>query len=345
MKRVIFKIKNALLCLVICGMFPLLLRGQEIIEEGTMDKAVTRLIMPREDMPAIDAYAVTLKKNPQMPLMIMIPGSKCYPLFMRKPATNRVLSTVMFYDALMDKPFDMNFIAVERRNLKSFQEYSTELISRKCSDSYGSVEKNDRVADAIFALKAIARQKWAGDIILAGHSEGADVVSGVAAALGDNNLKKLKVKAICFLSSGGSTQLFDHIVEARLTSKQTAQDVFEELLWLTGNPTGEYRGFPVRRYMSYAIETTPLEELKNLHTPIFIAHGTKDKNSPILSDDLLAAELFRTDKKRMLKYLILEGSDHGYNNAQGESRSADVLVNILKWISGGFPRQVETLPV
>lgn len=249
----------------------------------------------------------------------------------------------MFYDALMDTTFEANFIAIERRNLKSFQEFTEDIINKKCSESYGSIDKKDRVEDVIAALKSIAMENWVGDIYLIGHSEGADVVSGVAKELGDKNLSKLKVKALCFLSSGGPTWFFDNIVEARLDSSQNVQEIFDTLLQFTDNRNLEnYRGVPYQGYYSYAIKSTPLDELKNLDIPVFIAHGTADKNVSIFSDDLLVVELLRTNKKRKLKYLILNELDHGYIDNDGNSHSSFVLKDIFKWIEQGFPRQVET---
>jgi hypothetical protein len=320
-----------------------LLFSQNIVEKSTIDKKITQFVISREKLPSLDCYAINLIKDKKFPLFIMVPGSKCIPLFVRKEAKNRILSTVMFYDTFIDTSFNANFIALERRNLKSFQEYSDDLLTKKCSDTYGSVDKKDRVIDVIAALKSFSKLDWVGDIYLMGHSEGADVVSGVAKALGDDSLNTLGVRAICFLASGGPTQFFDHIVEARLDTSQTAQEVFNELLWFTDSiPTGNYRGTPVQRYESYAIETTSLDELKGLDIPIFMAHGTLDKNAPILSDDLLAAELLRINKNRKLKYLILNGLDHGYLDTEGNSHSIFVFASIIKWIEKGFPRQVET---
>ena len=76
--------------------------------------------------------------------------------------------------------------------------------------------------------------------------------------------------------------------------------------------------------------------------PVYIAHGTADNNVSIFSDDLLVAELLRTNKKRKLKYLILNELDHGYIDSNGNSHSSFVLKDLFNWIEKGLPRQVET---
>ncbi|MFZ2959420.1 MAG: hypothetical protein WA705_21240 [Candidatus Ozemobacteraceae bacterium] len=329
--------------LLIFSIFLPRLNASDLIEMATLDKGVTRLAVPRATGPTIDCYAVGLQKDKARRVFLVVPGSKCIPLFVYKSAKSRTLSTLMFYDALLDKEFNCNVIGIERRNLKSFQEFSERLVTQKCSDEYGSVEKKDRVADVVVALERIAAQNWVGEIALIGHSEGSDVVCGVAHELGDAGLSALKVKAICCLSSSGAVQFFDHIVESRLYKKQTTQAVFDELLSFTNRTVhGEYRGFPVRRYFSYAIETTPLDEIRRMKIPVFIAHGSDDKNVPIISDDLFAAELFRANGFRRVKYLILDGLDHNYNDSTGESHSGVVLQSVIDWLDNGCRREVET---
>ena len=74
---------------------------------------------------------------------------------------------------------------------------------------------------------------------------------------------------------------------------------------------------------------------------MFIAHGTGDKNVPILSDDLFVAELLQSNRIRKVKYLILDKLDHHFNDSTGESHSGAILQNIIDWLDKGCQREVE----
>lgn len=284
-----------------------------------------------EDGYQTDTYVVSDKK--EKPLVIMVPGSKCIPLFLvkRQNGKKRLLSTLIFQDAVNNVPSKVHFAAVERHGIKSFTDVPEKF--PPCTETYGGFTKESRVKDVVNAVRAFSREKWVKEIFLVGHSEGADVVSGVAKYLGNKGLEKNKVKVIGFLSSGGPTQFFDHIEEERLSGNhEGAKEVFDELLSFTGGkPSAEYRGFPAKRYQTFAIDSTPLDDLKDLSIPVFIAHGTADRNSPIVSDDLLAAELLRQNKDRKVKYLMLKDLDHGYwldeNNWYGDL----VFNKFLEW--------------
>jgi hypothetical protein len=102
--------------------------------------------------------------------------------------------------------------------------------------------------------------------------------------------------------------------------------VFDELLQLTSPaPPAAYRGFPVERYQSYAIRSTMLDDLRPLRVPIFVAQGTRDRNTPVAGADLLAVELLRSDPQRAVRYLILPGLDHGFCDGAGSDHQGEVL--------------------
>ncbi|MBK7296439.1 MAG: hypothetical protein IPI91_07175 [Flavobacteriales bacterium] len=89
---------------------------------------------------------------------------------------------------------------------------------------------------------------------------------------------------------------------------------------------------------SFTIDTTPLDELRDLNIPVFIAHGMNDANSVMIC---FAAELLRNETRKV-KYLRLKGLDHSYTDENGEPHQDLVLISFMNWIKAGYPREVET---
>jgi pimeloyl-ACP methyl ester carboxylesterase len=270
----------------------------------------------------LDVYVA--RDGVRRPLLVMLPGSHCVPLFAVSGRRHR--STLIFGEAAEEATRRVHFAAVERPHLRSFGPIVDG--EDRCTPEHGGVSKEERVRDAADAVRALAAEPWVGEVLLVGHSEGADVAAGAAHELGDGS-----VAAVGFFSSGGSSQLFDHVIEARRDGgEEEVQGVFEELLALTGPaPPAEYRGFPVERYRSYALRSTPLDDLAGRKVPVFIAQGTRDRNSPVETADLLAVELLRRDGDRAVKYLRLPGLDHGYAAADGTPHEQEVLKAFLDW--------------
>ncbi len=200
-------------------------------------------VVTRAGKPDVDLYAV--RDDTRKPVVVFFPGSHCVPLFFyrQRDGKRRAGSTNLFQEAVESAPRDFHFVAVERRFLKSFVEFSGDDLADRCAPDHGSVSKADRVEDGADAVLALTAQPWAGDLLVAGHSEGADVASGVARALRDGD----RVRAVGSLSGGGPSQFFDHVMEGRRERNDAeAQSVFDELLQVTGAaPPDPYRGHPV----------------------------------------------------------------------------------------------------
>ena len=297
-------------------------------------------VVSRPGKPDIDLYA--LRDDARKPVVVFFPGSHCVPLFFyrHKDGKRRLGSTILFQEAVEVGPRDFHFVAVERRLLKSFIELSGDDLADHCSPEHGSVSKADRVEDAADAVTALALEPWVGEVLVAGHSEGADVASGVARILGDG-----PIRAVGSLSGGGPSQFFDHVMEMRRERRDAeAQGVFDELLKMTSaTPPDPYRGHPVERYRSFALRSTQLDDLRDLDVPVFIAHGTRDRHSAIESADLLAVELLRANPRRLVDYLVLAGLDHGYVAADGSDHQKEVLDAFVKWATdSNHARNVET---
>ncbi len=109
------------------------------------------------------------------------------------------------------------------------------------------------------------------------------------------------------------------------------------------SPPAELEGFPADRFRTYAIDSTPLEDLAVGAVPVFVAQGTADRNSAPESADAMVVELLRRDHARAIRYLVLEGLDHGFHDERGNAHAEEVLAEFVRWsTSTSRGRSVET---
>lgn len=287
--------------------------------------------LQRADRSSIDIYLIRADAKDR-PTLVVLQGSHCLPLFLM--SDKRRVSPMMFQAELEDVSKRFNVVVIERRGLKSFgpPPASEEEAKRlaKCTERHGGVTKASRVDDVTAVVKALAKAPWSGPIHLVGHSEGADVATGVARAL-----KGKGIETLGLMSGAGNTRFYEYLAMARAEAGAPgAAQVITEQIEITGaNPPVEYRGAAAARDLTYAIESSPLDDVKGLRVPIFVASGDRDKNSSIAGADVFVTELLR-DKKQRLHYLMLPGLDHGYVTADGKDQSGAVLRAYLNWALG-----------
>jgi pimeloyl-ACP methyl ester carboxylesterase len=300
----------------------------------------------RPSAPRLDVY-VARKDGDRRPLVIFAQGSHCLPLFMvgEKAGRRREVSTFLFHTMIAGELARADFALVERRGLTSFgPPPASEAAARDaahCTREHGGVSKNERVADLADVVRAMSTQPWVERIFVVGHSEGADVAAGVISATGDR-----AVAAVGLLSGAGATQFYDFVVPARRNHDDAGvKQVLDEEIWLTGpKARGEYRGADIERQLSYAITSTPVEDLRASRIPIFVAAGTRDDNSPIEAADVFVTEMLRAPD-RPVHYLILPGLDHGYRDEAGNEHGVEVLRAFLDWgLASHYDRSVAIGP-
>jgi pimeloyl-ACP methyl ester carboxylesterase len=282
--------------------------------------------LERGALPKLDVYVA--RDGERRPLVVLIQGSKCYPLFSyRDRDGKRTLVTQLIFgdegDSLTDPK--VHLAAVERRGLQSFGARPTE--RPQCTDQFGAVTKPDRVQDVADAVLALSRQPWVDGVLLVGHSEGADVASGVAKRLKD------EIKAVALLGGAGATQFFDFVAEAHQKGdwKQVGR-AFGDLIWMTGgSANGRYNGLPIERWKTFAIDSTPLDDLRPLTVPVFVAQGGADGHASVEGSDVMVLELLR-DARRKVSYLVLPDDDHDFMSQRThEDHRVKVLHDFIVW--------------
>ncbi|HUE84576.1 MAG TPA: alpha/beta hydrolase [Vicinamibacterales bacterium] len=269
------------------------------------------------------------------PIVFLLQGSGCIPSF-TVDADGTYHPTSLFQDvvatgsrrvhfALVEKPgvAPLKFDAAmnQEEKLRAF-----ELAGFRCSQEFfESATKTVRVDDVRVAMTALASQPWASGFILVGHSEGTHVATGVV-----KSRPAETVLAVALFASAGPTPFWGGYVAADGGSRDGFERAFDRIRMLqTADDGFMYQGLPARRWKTFWLESTPLDDVRESTVPLFVAHGTRD--GTILAPDLFVVEAVRQQPARSLRYVVLENGDHAFETAPGQSRIAEIFNDFLDW--------------
>jgi dipeptidyl aminopeptidase/acylaminoacyl peptidase len=90
-----------------------------------------------------------------------------------------------------------------------------------------------------------------------------------------------------------------------------------------------YEGLPARRWKTFWLDSTPIEDVRDSSVPLFVTQGTRDDTT--LSADLFALEAIRQRPHRPIRYVVVEGGDHGFGTPDGKSHIAELFDDFLGW--------------
>jgi len=276
------------------------------------------------------------------PVLVILPGSACMAAFMlvQQPGGVEAISSVMRPSAADLEEMGVHLAILERRNIASFEHvYRADEVSNiaglerhACTDSHGGVTLQHRVRDVQAQLDYLRRQEWAGEILLAGISEGADVATAVAAKSPE------EVHALALIVGAGMSQFFDFVHQQRLKGDTAGvAQVFADLdAFLSEKPPQHFMGHPAQRWISFAIEQTNLDSLSASRSPLFIVQGDRDESVPVASVDALVIEVMRRQPERPVYYLNVVTGGHDLRNAL-INPSHSIYPEFVRW-STGKPR-------
>ena len=270
------------------------------------------------------------------PVVILLQGSGCSPLF-TIDGDGTYHPTSLFQDivpverrrvhfAMIEKPgvSPLKFAAgMSREEKKSIFERAALRCSR---DFYANATKTVRVDDVRTVMTALAGQPWVSGFILAGHSEGTHVATGI---LKTRPAERILAAAL-FASAGpspfwsgyagaadaGSRAAFERVLNRMRMLQHTDDDVMES-------------GLPVRRWRTFALESTPMDDVRESAVPLFVAQGTRD--GTILASDLFVLEAIRQQPRRPTRYAVVEGGDHGFDTPDNRSHVVELFTDFLDW--------------
>lgn len=301
-----------------------------------------REIVSRQGLPSVEVYQ--FHDSTRKPVVVALQGSGCSPLVtirevevtqngVRRKARS-LATTIGAVGLTLPKggalPFHL--VLVEKRGVTSFvtaDSGADQGPRTVCNAAYrAAATMSERVRDVADAIKAVARQPWAGDILVLGESEGAQVAAQVA---GQN---PSLVRAVALVSGAGVNQFFSLVTEARRTEGAAgAQRMLTDMDRIArGVQTDDYLGHSVERWRSFAVQTSPLDALRGVDVPVLVAQGDRDANAAVEGADAFVTELLRAPSRKVF-YLMLPGRDHGLSEVgtAGESVISDVYRLFVQW--------------
>jgi hypothetical protein len=279
------------------------------------------------------------------PVVVLFQGSACYPLFTVDP-DGRYHGTTVFEDVMAANRTRVHFALVEKRGVEplrfpagSTHAEQSALFQRlgegECNaEFYQQNSKGVRVADALSAVQALARQPWVTRVIVGGHSEGTRVAAGVV------NADDARTVAAAGLFSSATIQG----VDGDPADREAFAAAVSRQSHIVDAPDDEMiDGLPARRWKSYTIEATPLDDLRDSTTPLFIAHGGREPD--IRRADAFVLEILRLRPKHPLRYVVVPDGDHGFAGADGAPRMPELFADFLGWaLDPNPPTGVAVLP-
>jgi pimeloyl-ACP methyl ester carboxylesterase len=264
------------------------------------------------------------------PLVVFLRGSGCAPLFVvNDDGTSS--ETSIFQDIVEPRRERFHFALIENPGIEplrfaagmSLQE-KKQAFARSEDDCGGVYRANQtksaRVSDVLAVLNALAGQTWIQRTFVVGHSEGSHVATGV--------LHERLVDAVALFSSAGPTQFFGFHV-ARGASRESLIRTFADMRMLEqASDDTAYLGEPAKRWKSYALDSTPLEDVRASPVPLSVAHGGLENN--LLAADLFVLEALRQQPRRPVRYVVVDRGDHAFT-VDGQSRMLKLFDDFVNW--------------
>jgi predicted esterase len=280
----------------------------------------------------------TLHKQ-KKPLLIYLDGSGNNPLAYFKLDTNgkllRYSGIPMNIKALKLK---YHILLIGKTNVAFAKELSDtssnnfDSIYNKNNNCDWRVSAASKAIDFVFKNYNVDKTK----VIVLGFSEGGQVAPRVA-------VENKKITHCIAFVGGGLNQFFDEIIKNRMLSvkgdlsqeesQKKIDSLFLDFENIYKNPNSTnlfWFGHPYKRWSSYTLIPT-IEYIKKLTIPIYIAQGTEDSNTNVLSSDYTRLEFLRLNKHN-LTFKNYAGFDHSFKNSKtGENILIKVMDEAIKW--------------
>lgn len=270
------------------------------------------------------------------PVVFLLQGSGCAPIF-TVTANGRFETTSLFQDVVALESSRVHFAIVEKPGVAPVRftagmthdqmVQAFERAGKECTPAFfENATRSVRVTDVLDAIAAVSSQPWARGIVLAGHSEGTLVATGVL-----HRAAKGTVAGAGLFASAGPVQFWSGHVASGVPTRESFQSRFDRMRMLQNAPDDfMYQGLPARRYKTFWLESTPIEDVRDSDVPLFVVQGTRD--GTVMASDLFAMEAIRQKPNRPIRYVVVEGGDHAFGLPDGSSRVTALFADLLDWM-------------
>jgi hypothetical protein len=280
------------------------------------------------------AEVYLIKDDHPKPVVVMLQGSGCAPLFTVN-ADQTFHGTSIFDDVVASRTSRFHFALVEKQGVTPLQfapgmtpQQKLSLFKKvqdgACSPAYFKNETAViRTEDALDVVRALSTEPWVRGVLVTGHSEGSHVVTGVLRHDTDH-----LIAAAALFSSAGPTQFY-----TGAETRESFGKTFEMMQKVRqADDDAMFEDHAARRWKSYALDTTPLEDVRQSVVPLYVAHGEREAN--IHAADLFVLEALRQQPSRPLRYVVVGNGNHAFVDATGRDHFAQVFDDFASWALG-----------
>jgi hypothetical protein len=170
----------------------------------------------------------------------------------------------------------------------------------------------------------VSGEPWARQIILAGHSEGTHVATGVL-----RRLKTADVAAAGLFASAGPIPFYGGYVAAGAGDRAVFQTTFDNVrMLMRADDDFMFRGHPARRWKSFWLDSTPLEDIARAPC---LSLSPRAHETEALASDLFALEAVRQQPSRPLRYVVLQDGDHAFETPDRRLHLPGLFGDFLGW--------------
>jgi surfactin synthase thioesterase subunit len=282
----------------------------------------------------VDLYL--LHDDTPKPVVILLQGSGCLPLF-TIDGDGTYHPTSLFQDVVPVESRRVHFAMIEKPGVSPLKFAAGmsreeklgifESAALRCTRDFVDHEtKTVRVDDVRTVMSALAGQPWVTGFMLAGHSEGTHVATGILKARPAE-----RMLAAGLFASAGPTPFWSGYVAADSGGSRAAFDRALNRIRMLQKADDDFmlEGHPARRWKTYTLESTPMDDVRESAVPLFVAQGTRDGTT--LAADLFVLEAVRQQPRRPVRYAVIEGGDHAFETADGRPHVGDLFDDFLDW--------------
>lgn len=250
--------------------------------------------------------------------------------------------TTLFQDVVAARRQTFHFAIVEKRGVEPLRlsagmtrderVAAFERVQRPCSAQFDrEVTKEARVDDVSTVAEVLSREPWVDRVILLGHSEGTHVATGVLAGA-----RRVPIAAAGLFASAGPLRHFAGYA-AQGPNPDRLRGLIDEIQMLQMAPDdARHDGLPVRRWRTFWLDSTPIDDVRQSQVPLFVAQGTRDGTT--LAADLFVLEALRQQPTRPVRYVVVTGGDHAFETKSKGSRVGELFIDFVNWLGASEQR-------
>lgn len=285
--------KYAAVCTLACAAVSAHAHETDAIEVATHSAGTAAFVqyqLPQANGPTVE-YFISKTRQPA-PLILMIQGSGCVPVFSGLGTPAKMSHMFNYIDWVRTEKYA---VMVVNKPYAPATPPAGQGTATACPDQFNQYFTLENwVRDLRRAFDHAQQLPWVkpGPVLVVGISEGGTVATALAAA-------DQRVTNVALLGSSGPSQLYDFVLNAYSGSssdEETSRKLDEleqqrQRIMAAPDSARDFAwGHPFKRWASFFRASSTGSLLKS-HARVYIASGMRDASVPVLSTESMASEL------------------------------------------------------